>query len=1056
MPQPVIFSGEIDREKSMLQVVHLSDIHVKSETGNLVQLAESIGRLVRSRSTEEVKQRVLLLAGDIAFSAVSTEFERAEEFLLALLESIDDPVDQVPISILAVPGNHDINFDEQLENIQGVALPTLKTWKEWPMDRFPRPLLAGLTNYFAFCKRNNIVSPDEERPFFASHVVNLGENSVEFHLLNSTWSSAKREPDHGSLIMHPDLLPEPTPQTENKLSVAVLHHPPHWALQSHLHAFQARLSALASVVITGHEHTANEREVSDRSGRRLEIAGGCLIDHNDKNDSSFNILSIDPARQHVQITSFEFNEQSSCYEQRESRELDLASNASGRRDSPSPELLKVLDDLGENVRHPRKVDVGMRDIFVEPFVMKVDLVGGMAPQRVGKILRRISQNELDLVVICGSDKTGKSCLARHMCSNLNSDSSSCLLLSGADLPRSGKAEGMRQKLDRVISTQLIDSSFDTLIQRVDKENRYIVIDDADQIARGPGSKPHSDALEFLVNHFGGVILTTRDPNYAEDLWTDSQRAEDFAPSVYRLAQFGHQLRKELVSKWMQLESDPEADEQSGYPADAEELCNQIEQSLKAKLVPCLPIYVIVLLQELYDRHPSKHMNATISQLYDALLTRHLSQKEVPGLDLLATKTLLGRFAFTRYSAKSAIMPDAEFRQWYNDEMEEFDFDASPNDFLEVLVKLNVLKETDGAISFRYKYNYSFFLASHLADQIAGGSGHDRDEAVKIVETLANRLHHGESADVMVLLASLVNSDIVLDSVMEASKTLFSEVSPADLTMEEVSFLKISELKRLPLPDQDSKAEDRRMERRRQRDAEESPPDDDSADGSKLTFDGAEDPDNERAKYVIEINAAFRTINVLGQVLRNNAASRSKEDKREAIGQSMALSRRILGHYLDLFRDNQEEIIQNLSDKFREDDEDISAADLLIEIAEWVNGMYFLLGFSLIRRASCPFAHPILSKSFKQSIDAANPKSPIARLMTLAHGLAGKPDITKHIKLIETIREENRGNGYVLNILRMLVADHLYLFDYRQTVRQQVCAAADIEMTALMIDKSAKS
>src|ERR1039457_1079020 len=92
-----------------IMFLHLSDIHVRSESDEILNRASEIASTTYQR-LHEVQTLAIVFSGDIAWSGLATEYKLAERFLEKLRQAISAEAPSVNIEVFVCPGNHDCDF----------------------------------------------------------------------------------------------------------------------------------------------------------------------------------------------------------------------------------------------------------------------------------------------------------------------------------------------------------------------------------------------------------------------------------------------------------------------------------------------------------------------------------------------------------------------------------------------------------------------------------------------------------------------------------------------------------------------------------------------------------------------------------------------------------------------------------------------------------------------------------------------------------------------------------------------------------------------------------
>lgn len=153
---------------SVLRVVHLSDIHLKSstdfETGNyLHDLVQDLGRRLEKLDEDGPASRpIVVISGDLTYHGLPNEFDDFEKFLSLLRERTN------PMIVSLAPGNHDLNWAEghlETSTLMEDILQNPASGLARAEQRFTRKidtdlLRSGMSNYYSMLEHLSIPYTD--------------------------------------------------------------------------------------------------------------------------------------------------------------------------------------------------------------------------------------------------------------------------------------------------------------------------------------------------------------------------------------------------------------------------------------------------------------------------------------------------------------------------------------------------------------------------------------------------------------------------------------------------------------------------------------------------------------------------------------------------------------------------------------------------------------------------------------------------------------------------------------------------------------------------------
>jgi hypothetical protein len=318
--------------------------------------------------------------------------------------------------------------------------------------------------------------------------------------------------------------------------------------------------------------------------------------------------------------------------------------------------------------------------------------------------------------------------------------------------------------------------------------------------------------------------------------------------------------------------------------------------------------------------------------------------------------------------------------------------------------------------------------------------HD-DAHLKVVQRLCAELHHEDSANILVFLAHFSNHPMIIETILESARSLFSQYERAELDIKSdlqvLDLMGIEEMQ-LRLPTTDPEENHRRM--LEHKDEHLATRDPSSTDGRSVVPTAPVTPDDEFQRVVTRLRAAVRAIDILGQVLRNGVGGITVQRKLEIVQEVYFLARRINGFALqDLPRDMPKWLVA-LNERFHEQHIGDTIAQRINRITSHIVGSLSFISYALARRVSHALAHEKLEGVFDDALlsDSSYP----ARM----YDLSARLDLVNGVPVnkASALYRDLDGNIIARNAVRSLVGNYLYLHRIDHKTRQEVCQKLGIE------------
>ena len=1026
-------------------ILQLGDIHIHSSSDWILAASSKIAAAAAAEADSNVDTCCILMTGDAVQSATKDEFDLASHFLKSINQDMATRL-KCPVEIITIPGNHDLHLadDQTARNqlIDGIATATQ------PATSVLDIVLPTQRNYFDFAEA--IASPGRtltyDKPFFRTVRIDSPNGAIDLHLVNTAWM-CRRGQGPGALLFPLETFDVDT-TTSPAYSIAVLHHPFNWFSQpSTMRPLRDKVEHSSDMIITGHEHNnaAFSKHPLGTLGVLQYLEGGVLQERGDSTISSFAILSFDFKQQEQRICRFISNSEGIYLRQPGSDNTPLRVNISrkDRRFQISPVFREFLDDPDLPLADSKQRAIRLLDIFTYPD-LKEATDPAVATQwtciKGDKVLAMLLRRTR--VLIAGSPKSGKTSLAKSLFADLLGNGRLPVYLDGIEMKDVITDAVARKALNSAIKQQYADCDVEAYEQAANGK-RALIIDNLDAIDDSLGAREH--LLNFIDGRFDLVIVFADDEFVVEHFHARRGSARKIVNYDYfHICEFGYLRIEDLARRWLSC-SRPAGS--SAREDDVRQICKTVGRVLQINAIPHHPWILIVLLQEASSGQEIVAKNGSYGHLFQAIVTSALYRSQLHDIDIETKYVYLAELAYAMYSRSLAIFDEAEARAFHSGHCDRYDLDLDFKKTIDDLVYVNIVRIDAGRIAFRTKYSYWFFVAWHI-------SRHMHDALVQTtLLRLCKGLHHEDTANIFVFLAHLSNDPQVLKSIIGTAKTLF-DTSPLANLDEDVKVLNLLQREEFVVRLPNSDPEQNRLRMMEESDEVIIQRDGAAMDGRRIEATAPPLGDvsvDDFTTYIRTLQASVKTIDILGQVLRNGAGSIPASEKREIVDEIYRLARRIIGTLLrDLPNQLQgwcEALWKHFLDKYPQDTADIRVDRVLNQVT---HTMWFVT-FAIVRRVSQSLAHEMLRKTFDKAIAAE------FSIPNRLFDLSIKLDVAKGFPAneAETMYKDVFGNMLVRAVVRALVVNHLYLYKVPHNELQAICSKLEIELDEEALDPAPK-
>ena len=172
----------------MIALLHLSDLHLRSQTNTIMTRVDALADAVRSE-TIPLDACFVAVTGDIAYSGLSSEYVIATDFLLTLKNRLQSDHPAAQIDLLIVPGNHDCDFERPTE-MRDLAIANLPKGNALDLSgEIVSSCLSVQEHFFTFLKQATGRLPSESNRLYEDRRYELAGHILQFHLYNTAFYS---------------------------------------------------------------------------------------------------------------------------------------------------------------------------------------------------------------------------------------------------------------------------------------------------------------------------------------------------------------------------------------------------------------------------------------------------------------------------------------------------------------------------------------------------------------------------------------------------------------------------------------------------------------------------------------------------------------------------------------------------------------------------------------------------------------------------------------------------------------------------------------------------
>jgi hypothetical protein len=428
-------------------------------------------------------------------------------------------------------------------------------------------------------------------------------------------------------------------------------------------------------------------------------------------------------------------------------------------------------------------------------------------------------------------------------------------------------------------------------------------------------------------------------------------------------------------------------------------------------------------------------------LYEVLIKSALAGGHRGTKDVDLKVTYMSGLAYSMFKRGQTTMTESEFRAAHTAYCDRYDMVRDFSRMAADLRKAEMLVESNGLYRFKYPYIAYYSLAKYLQEN-AGSLRAD-------LNGMADHIYNDVNANTLIFYVYLTKDAKLIKRLIESAKQIYDEHAPCNLEshVEFVNTMITQSPPPLHLVSTDVR-ENRDKANRNQDAAAELQKEREQASETEQDYKY-----DRRLEDVVKLSIAFKTLRILGQVLRNFPGSLEGVLKLDITRESYLLGLRIIRALLSLAETSLDAMRANIADIIAERTglADQALADKTESAIIWLTGA---ASFGTIKRVSYAVGHQDLAATYEKVVTMNGNLS--NRVIDVAIKLDHYENVPE--QELRKLRSLVLKNPFTFSIIRNLVADHLYLYGCDYQTMQMLGSAWNIKITGpeLVLNRAKKT
>lgn len=997
-----------------LSIIHLSDIHITGKNDEILNKITALKNACTNVMCDS-SDVVVAITGDIAFSGNIAQYEIADNIISDICDHIKNEI-KANVYVEIVPGNHDCDIQKN-----SVVRDTLvKNISENVDEEYYNHLSSAQSNFYNFAKKYGT----ESNSLINTNEIEAAGERILFVNVNTAWMSVLNE-NPGNIIM-PKALLHNINRNNYRLVVALMHHPSNWLNPDCNTHFIEYIRQNVDMLFVGHEH---KRDSYKKQGDSFSFVcnQGKELQDNNSSESAFSVIRFDEMYQ--SYTVYDFQWKNDKYIRHESYPHPFSKNVSvfGSVFTPNIETIEKMNDLGIVLNHFSKEEVFLSDLYVWPYLNKFTYKANKKSTEKIKsnIFEELQNNSVS--IITGSASSGKSSFAKKLFLEYKNIDKCCIFLDAVSLTNCNN-----QKINDIIDNAFVQQYSESKLndfRSIPKEKRVIIVDNLDM--SNLNSKKRNIAIDIICNLFGKAYFFVSSEVEIPVFFSSKMVNEMSELVTYDILPFGNRKRRELISKWYYLnENNRENDEIEKRIDVSEEKINTILGN-GAGFMPAWPVFILSVLQNIDAATPT-YNGSQYGYLYETLI-----QKNLASIDSNYTTGnnniiigIVSQLAFNMLLNKKKTFSEDELADTIDEFNKSKKVSASKDSILRKMQKAKIFYQdvSEGdSYKFRYPYIFYYFAGRYIAYHI------DDKNVIDIIDDMSGKLYIEDYGNIMIFVCHFANNKEVIESVLLNAYCTLDSYPTFDFTESDSVLSDISAAIVALIPETIGSNYD--VENNKNRQLSEL---DDAGinDGSVRESEAVIDEDVSE-KDLAALSAAFKTLDVLGQILQNYPGDVDGDLKVKIINELHSLGMRAVQVIIQTVESYQQDLVQFIIERSAKEHKYIKKEEVENIIRKLLDMFVSGMVRGMINKVAVSLNSPYLLPAVQEALKKDNSISAKLILTELEVNCLNKFDLSEILSLKKELEDSKM--DFASCILSSIMSYYLSYNKCNYRLRGKICS-----------------
>ena len=999
-------------------ILHLSDLHISKDNNQwLLKRAEQIVPAVWN-DFSDCGKIIIVVTGDIANAGTEEEYGYAKQFFRTLLKTFASrgmANRELENKIICVPGNHDCNFDKENGSARQLLLGSLRL-NAPDIDNSVYEIVSSVQNEYKAFAKDIMREKDITLGINNNIPITVGDKTILFRLYNTAWMSVRKE-EQSSIVMPMNLI---SLEHQNvAFVISLFHHYYPWITQgcdNNNKRFNKHIQQTSNMALYGHEHTPSSSQVKDVfEGETVnEFQGGafCLDKQGNARTSSFNSFVLDMDT--FECTARSYNYAEGLYSRRKEKTVDLNRERKTDEFRHNPEFMASLKKMSIPIHNSENVKMTLDEFFVWPDLERMNTRQIKVDEDFTDSSSIVDDKQYRLVMLEGDDQSGKTSLLNMYYNRF---------VDKYMYPVFVKGKNINENLDKFIGRAFFDQYLGNDLEKYvqyEWTKKILLIDNFDECELNDTAK--KKLINQLIERFYKVIITTRENEGMSSSYFLMEKKETL---MARIKPLGHVKRNELVKKfYTTYDVNASTLKQQALLEQVKTGFDMVESFLGKEYMPSYPIYILSILLSNTKMQSSSLERTSYGYCYGTLITCALMTCVDDRTKIDRYYNVLTNLAYHIYKNNGRPISELNFEKFYEHYQNEF-FSQGFKEVKTNLLKCNLLRcNDDYYYKFSYNYIYYYLVAKYMAEHINDKNGLDD------IMDLCENIHDEQKANILIFIAHHIKAPQFIEATQLTLMTALEKEKPVTLDRDDDYYKLVNELceslkKEIVAPGTKIDPEKEREKMLAKRDEDD-----------KLMSKEKVNP-NELPEEIQNMNRSLRSIEVVGQIVKNRQGSLPKTNIKSMVKDMYETAFRTISYFGSFIESKKAQLIEDVIKNKKEGDTSDDIKKKIDSFFEITSLNFCLFVFSKVINS---VGNKELRGTFTEIANEMG--TPAAKLVSFSiiSCFTSKIAITE----LEDLIEELRFNPVAMSIIRARVRSFLYNNHVPFNERQKIINTVNLD------------